>query len=123
MYRWGIVTGIQGIRRILVETRGVTAHAGTTPHAMRKDAMDAAARIMASIRELAADKDDVLRLTFGKIDAFPNSPGTVADRVCLTVDLRHPQKKVMDEVEALIRSVAVDKARPCGASVQVDLKR
>jgi len=115
----GVVTGIQGIRRILIETRGVTAHAGTTPHAMRKDALDAAARIMVAMRESAKDRDDVLRLTFGKIDAFPNSPGTVTDRVSLTIDLRHPQKEVMDEVEVLIRSVAADEARPCDASVQV----
>ncbi|MCY3606785.1 MAG: M20 family metallo-hydrolase [Gammaproteobacteria bacterium] len=115
----GIVKGIQGVRRIQVEILGETAHAGTTPQALRKDALDGAARIMVSLRSLTKDDDDILRLTFGRIDSFPNSPGTVTDKVRLTIDLRHPDKAVMDKVEGLIREVATAQAHPCRTEVRV----
>src|SRR5205807_9604198 len=35
----GVVTGIQGTRRFVVEVRGENAHAGTTPRRRRKDAL------------------------------------------------------------------------------------
>ena len=117
-YRVGIVQGIQGIRRIILEISGETAHAGTTPHSVRKDALVAATRIMAALHPLTESSEDILRLTFGRIEVFPNSPNTVPDKVHLTVDLRHPQHNVIEEVTARVRSVCEAERGPCTATVE-----
>ncbi len=115
----GVVTGIQGVRRIKVEIAGETAHAGTTPHAMRKDALEAAVRIMAALHPLTQKPDDILRLTFGKIDVHPNSPSTVSDRAELIIDLRHPDMEHINAVTDQIRVATKKHSAPCDASVDV----
>ena len=52
----GVVTGIQGLRWFNVEVTGKTDHAGTTPLALRKDAVrDSIAKRRAQIESSLAD--------------------------------------------------------------------
>ena len=113
----GVVTGVQGQRKFVVEIEGETAHAGTTPHAMRRDALHAAARFMTALHPLTQTEEDVLRLTFGRIEVLPNVPNTVPERARLTIDLRHPETAELDRVEAAIASAAASSA-PCTARVR-----
>lgn len=113
----GIVTGIQGIRRLIMTFTGRSAHAGTTPHPMRSDALVAASRAMVAAHPLT-EGDEALRLTFGRIELAPNSPNTVPAHVAVTVDLRHPQAAVLDEVSARLDRIAQDKRGPCEATVK-----
>jgi len=115
----GVVTGIQGIRRIRVEFRGKTAHAGTTPHRLRKDALTAATKFMARLHPLTEAREDVLRLTVGRIDVFPNSPNTVPNLVKLTIDLRHPEESALNEATNRIREAAISVDGECESVVEI----
>ncbi|WP_372617832.1 M20 family metallo-hydrolase [Falsiroseomonas sp.] len=113
----GVVDGIQGSRWFLVEIFGRTDHAGTTPLAMRKDAVQDMLRAIAALNELTHDPDDVLRFTVGRIEVSPNSPNTVADRVRFTIDLRHPDRAVLLARGDAIEGVVQGALRTCTATV------
>jgi len=91
----GIVTGIQGSRWFVVELTGKTDHAGTTPLALRQDAVQDMVRAINALNLLTRDPKDVLRFTVGRIEVSPNTSNTVADKVRFTIDLRHPEKEVL----------------------------
>ena len=103
----GIVTGIQGSRWFLVELLGASAHAGTAPVSMRRDAVQDMVRAIGALNALMDDPDDVVRFTVAKIEVEPNSSNSVAERVRFTIDFRHPEAAVLtargDAIEATIR--------------------
>jgi beta-ureidopropionase / N-carbamoyl-L-amino-acid hydrolase len=104
----GVVTGIQGSRWFTVTLTGETAHAGTTPQALRRDAVQDMVRAIDALNELMHDPADVLRFTVGRIMVEPNTSNSVADRASFTIDFRHPDKDVLlargDAVESVVRS-------------------
>lgn len=104
----GVVTGIQGIRRLLIEIRGREAHAGTTPRAMRRDALSAAVGAISKMEVAiaAADAEDLLRFTVGMLTVSPNSTNTIPGTVRFTIDLRHRSDQSLKEAAALIEGLA-----------------
>jgi N-carbamoyl-L-amino-acid hydrolase len=106
----GIVTGIQGLRWFNVEVSGKTDHAGTTPLALRKDAVRDSIAIINALTELTHDPNDVTRFTVGRMLVTPNSPNSVASHVLFSVDIRHPDPQTItrlgDAVEPLARKAA-----------------
>ncbi|WP_424134066.1 M20 family metallo-hydrolase [Roseomonas chloroacetimidivorans] len=104
----GVVTGIQGSRWFVVELRGATAHAGTAPLSLRKDAVQDMIRAVSALNALMTDPTDVLRFTVGRIEVSPNTSNSVADLVRFTIDFRHPDKDMLitngDAIEPTIRS-------------------
>src|SRR6185503_147759 len=111
----GVVTGIQGSRRYIVETAGEEAHAGTTPRAARKDAFAAATRIAAAMYEATTDADDTLRFTIGRVDVQPGSPNTVPGTASFTIDMRHPSNDVLEAHEKKLKEIVAGRAAPCTA--------
>src|SRR4051812_44393794 len=106
----GVVTGIQGLRWFNVEVFGKTDHAGTTPLALRKDAVRDAIAIINALTELTRDPQDVTRFTVGRMLVTPNSPNSVASHVLFSVDIRHPDpatiRRLGEAVEPLARRTA-----------------
>ncbi len=104
-----VVDGVQGLRWFSIEILGEAAHAGTTPRALRHDALRAANLMLARLYEAAEDAEDLLRFTVGRFEVLPGSPNTVPDRVYFTIDLRHPQAEAIEwmtgEIEAAAQSV------------------
>jgi len=113
----GVVTGIQGSRRYIVEALGEEAHAGTTPRANRKDAFAAATRIAAAMYEATADADDTLRFTIGRVEVHPGSPNTVPGKASFTIDMRHPQDVVLEAHEKKLLDIVAARAAPCIARI------
>ncbi len=93
----GVVTGIQGSRWFMVTVTGASAHAGTTPVSLRRDALQAAVRAINALNGLMADPLDQLRFTIGSLTVEPGSSNSVAGRVRFTIDLRHPEHAVLTE--------------------------
>ena len=114
----GVVTGIQGSRRYIVETDGEEAHAGTTPRAARKDAFAAVTRIAAAMYEATTDRDDTLRFTIGRVEVHPGSPNTVPGKATFTIDMRHPQDAVLEAHEKTLRDIVAGRAAPCSAKIE-----
>lgn len=91
----GVVTGIQGSRWFTVTLSGETAHAGTTPLRLRRDAVQDMVRAITALNALMDDPDDVLRFTVGRITVEPNTSNSVAGKARFTIDLRHPDAAVL----------------------------
>jgi beta-ureidopropionase / N-carbamoyl-L-amino-acid hydrolase len=119
----GVVTGIQGARWYVVEVTGEAGHAGTAPLRGRKDALQAAVRMIAALQELMHDPDDRLRFTVGRLQVEPNSPNTVPASVTFSIDFRHPEARVLDERGGQIAAVCKAKAGPCEVTVSETFNR
>jgi N-carbamoyl-L-amino-acid hydrolase len=95
----GVVTGVQGMRWYEVTLVGREAHTGATPMTMRRNALLGAARLITAADEVARAHAPLAVGTVGLIEAKPNSRNVVPGEVFLTVDLRHPQREVLDRME------------------------
>ncbi len=113
----GIVTGIQGSRWFTVTLTGDTAHAGTTPLALRRDAVQDMVRAIAALNALMHDPQDVLRFTVGRIAVEPNTSNSVANRASFTIDFRHPDKDVLLARGDAIAGVVQAAVRDAGVTV------
>ncbi|WP_313997235.1 allantoate deiminase [uncultured Paenibacillus sp.] len=91
----GIVETIAGQRRYVVTLTGETNHAGTTPMAMRKDAMAGAAEMMLMLERAALKAGDPLVATVGRLRPVPNIPNVIAGLVTFTVDIRHTSETLL----------------------------
>lgn len=109
----GVVTGIQGCRWFEVEVLGEARHAGSTPLSVRKDALQAALRIVAKLNAWTADSTDTTRFTVGRFGVQPNSPNTVADRVQFSIDLRHPDSETLHRLGAGVEGIVREHSSPC----------
>ncbi len=89
----GVVTSIVGQSRFTVTFRGQANHAGTTPMALRRDALAAAARWI-GIVERCARATPGLVATVGSIQAFPGAGNCVPGEVRASLDVRHAENEV-----------------------------
>jgi N-carbamoyl-L-amino-acid hydrolase len=118
----GVVTGIQGRRRFLVEVQGEDAHAGTMPRRRRRDALSSALAIVAALERLMDDPADVVRFTVGRFVVSPNAPSVVPGHVLFTIDFRHPEADALARLGDQVEPVCRANAGPCSVTVnQVSL--
>jgi N-carbamoyl-L-amino-acid hydrolase len=113
----GVVTGIQGSRWFVVELTGKTDHAGTTPLALRRDAVQDMLRAVTALNALMHDPTDTLRFTVGRIEVNPNTSNSVADKVRFTIDFRHPDAAVLRARGDAIAGVVQAAMRDCAVEV------
>lgn len=113
----GIVTGIQGTRRYTIEVSGEEAHAGTTPHAHRKDALFAAVDMIAALRGLMHDDEDKVRFTIGRLVVSPNGSAVVPAHVLFTIDFRYPDDGALARLGDQIGRICRENAGPCDVTV------
>ena len=114
----GAVTGIQGTRWFEVEVNGRSAHAGTTPMSRRADAMSAAIDIIGDLRRVAVDPEDRLRFTIGRVNVVPNTPNTIPEQVRFTIDMRHPEQRVLEDCTKDIVARCTGTSGGCTVSVR-----
>ena len=95
----GIVTGVQGVRWYEATITGRESHAGTTPMPRRADAMAACARLAVEVQEIALAHAPTAVGTVGRIEVEPNSINVIPGVVRMTVDLRHHDDAVLQDME------------------------
>ncbi|HEF5869996.1 TPA: Zn-dependent hydrolase [Burkholderia cenocepacia] len=116
----GVVTAGQGQRWYEVTLTGVDAHAGTTPMAFRRDALVGAARMISFIEVLGRRYAPDARATVGMIEARPNSRNTVPGGCFFTVEFRHPDDAVLDELDAALRVELARVADETGLGARIE---
>lgn len=116
----GVVEGIQGTRWLEVVIEGQVAHAGTTPLADRRDAMAVAAAVIARLQATVMPSDADARLTVGRLTLAPGAVNVIPGEVTFSIDLRHPNGREIDRLEAEIGALAAETAASggCRASVR-----
>jgi N-carbamoyl-L-amino-acid hydrolase len=95
----GIVTGVQGMRWYEVTVKGQESHTGATPMGLRKNALLGASRMIEAIHQVGMKHLPGVA-SVGLIENRPNSRNVVPGEVFFTVDLRHPDEAVLDQMEA-----------------------
>jgi N-carbamoyl-L-amino-acid hydrolase len=94
----GIVTGAQA--QVWWDARivGQDSHAGTTPPDARKDALVAAARVIALVDARMRECGDDGRGTVGYLKVVPNSRNVVPGEVLFSVEFRHPDSAAIERL-------------------------
>jgi N-carbamoyl-L-amino-acid hydrolase len=115
----GVVEGIVGITWSEVTADGRADHAGPSPMPLRRDALVAAARIIAGVDDIARTVEGAVG-TVGRIAAEPNVINTIPGRVTMSVDLRHPDPATLDRLFAGLERLTQDIAAATGVTIAVN---
>ena len=83
----GVVLGTKGVERHAITFHGQEAHSGSTPMAVRRDALAAAAKLALEIRAIAGKHPDAV-CTMGSVKTFPGIVTAVVGRCEATLDQR-----------------------------------
>jgi N-carbamoyl-L-amino-acid hydrolase len=122
----GVVTGVLGVRWYDCVVTGMEAHAGPTPMALRKDALQVATRLMQEVvacahRHPQANGQNHGRGTVGMVQVFPNSRNVIPGNVKFSIDLRNASEALCDEMDADIRGVAARLSAESGLPIDIKL--
>jgi N-carbamoyl-L-amino-acid hydrolase len=115
----GVVTGIQGIRWFEATIRGQDAHTGATPMNLRKNALLGAARLVEHADMIARKHAPHAVGTVGRLEVKPNSPNVVPGEVFFTIDLRHPDPSVLDEMQEAWTAAAYAVTDELGLEIEI----
>jgi len=116
----GVVTGVLGLRWYDCEVVGMEAHAGPTPMALRKDALQIATRIMQETVAIAHKYPPYGRGTVGFVQNFPNSRNVIPGRVKFSIDLRNVDSERLDAMDKEIRDFIAKTAADSGLKISIE---
>jgi allantoate deiminase len=94
----GVVTAINGARRLNCQFVGEAGHAGTVPMSHRKDALAAAAEWMVFIEQTTPKHSPQLVATVGTLQCSPGAVNVIPGDVALTLDVRGPEDLPLAEL-------------------------
>ncbi|MCB9539684.1 MAG: M20 family metallo-hydrolase [Myxococcales bacterium] len=116
----GVVEGVQGIAWWAITLSGRSAHAGTTPMALRRDPGVVAARLHVLVDALARSGrfGAQMRATVGRVAPHPGLVNIVPSQVELTLDLRNPDDDQMARAEDAIFAELDAMAAAAGVTVE-----
>ena len=117
----GVVDTITGLYRFRVTVEGRTDHAGTTPMDLRRDALQAAVHISSEMTRIVAERGRPAVVTNGWWDVQPGAWNIVPGLVHFSVDLRHPDERVKQELAAAIRGRGEDIATSRGVGIEYEV--
>ncbi|MFC0268482.1 allantoate amidohydrolase [Kushneria aurantia] len=105
----GVVTSIAGARRFEISLGGRAGHAGTTPFALRHDALCGASEAVIAIEALARAADDVVA-TVGQLSVTPGAVNVIPAGVTMSLDIRSDRDtsrdRVIEAIEETIGNIA-----------------
>jgi N-carbamoyl-L-amino-acid hydrolase len=115
----GVVTGVLGIRWYDCVVTGMEAHAGPTPMALRKDALQVASKLMQEVVACAHRHPPHGRGTVGMVQVHPNSRNVIPGRVKFSIDLRNATDALCEAMDADIRAVAAQFSAESGLPIEI----
>ena len=110
----GVVTAINGARRLNCRFVGMAGHAGTVPMSHRQDALAAAAQWMVYIEAQTRQRDPQLVATVGTLQCHPGAVNVIPGEVALTLDVRGPEDQMLASLLADLLSGGETIARQRG---------
>lgn len=117
----GIVTGITGIRHTEVTLSGEQNHAGAFPMDLRRDAMQGFVEIAGRVVDHAHRLGRPAVTTIGRCVAEPNLPAVIPGRVTFTIDSRHPEQAVAEEMQGVQRDIIAEVAGRRGLKAEMKI--
>src|SRR5277367_928135 len=101
----GVVLGTKGVERHAITFLGQEAHSGSTPMAVRRDALAAAAKLALEIRPIARKHPDAVA-TMGSVKTFPGIVTAVVGRCETTLDMRDLDAGILASMLAEARTAS-----------------
>ena len=101
----GVVTCVLGMVHYRIRTHGQADHAGTTPMKYRKDALYAAAQLLVHLHQRLDALDPALVYTTGEVKCHPCVHTVIPDEVDFSLDARHEDPKVIQQVVEIITTM------------------
>ena len=127
----GVVESIAGSHNYRVRLGGRANHAGTTPMALRRDALAAAAEIILAVERIAGRADRLSAVaTVGRIVCAPNAANVIPGQVEFSIDVRDvtdgaiasAADAILREIDIVVRRRNVDRmVEPTGSSAPRDM--
>lgn len=102
----GVVTAINGARRLTCCFTGEAGHAGTVPMAHRHDALTAAAQWIAFVEQKTRESGPEQVATVGTLQCEPGAVNVIPGAVTLTLDIRSPD----DDRREMLLNALLDEA-------------
>lgn len=115
----GLVVGGYTAHGMNVIFRGTTAHSGPTPMAQRQNALVGAAKFIAAINDIGWQFAPIGKSTATRIQAWPNKPGILPDYAEASVDMRHRDPEVTDQMVALAHAALKKATEEAAVEVEV----
>ncbi len=116
----GVVTGVLGLRWYDCVVTGMESHAGPTPMALRKDALQVATRIMQETVALAHKYPPYGRGTVGFVQVHPNSRNVIPGTVKFSIDLRNVDNERLDAMDKELRAFIKKTSAESGLSISIE---
>ena len=110
----GVVTGGYYSHALNCIFRGECAHTGPTEMKKRRNAMIGAAYFLAAVNDIGWDYEPVGRASASRMQIWPNRFGILPEYAEVTVDMRHKDRAVTDEMVEKTRAAlarAADRAQ------------
>lgn len=115
----GVVTCVLGMFNYRVRFFGQADHAGTTPMHKRQDALYAAAQALCYLhQEIDKLNRPELVYTTGEIVCHPNVHTVIPDFVDFSIDVRHEDPQLRQQVLDIVKSVADREWARCKCEVE-----
>ena len=116
----GVVPGVLGIRWFDCTVTGMEAHAGPTPMALRRDALQVATQLMQEVVAGALRHGPHGRGTVGMVQVFPNSRNVIPGRVKFSIDVRNMTDALVEQQAQDIRELAARLQAQTGLSIHIE---
>lgn len=107
----GVVTCVLGMVNYRIRTYGQADHAGTTPMNYRQDALYSAAKVLQYLHDELDKLDPQLVYTTGEIKCHPCVHTVIPDHVDFSIDARHEDPKVIQQVVDVIKNMPKEVAK------------
>ncbi len=117
----GVVQGVLGIRWFDCTVTGMEAHAGPTPMALRKDALQVATHLMQEVVASALRHKPHGRGTVGMVQVFPNSRNVIPGRVKFSMDLRNSTDALVDQQVTEVKAYAAKLSTETGLKIEIEM--
>jgi N-carbamoyl-L-amino-acid hydrolase len=114
------VTGIAGIRRFSVVVSGEVNHAGTTPMALRKDGLIAAAYLIVDAEKIICQEKNAVG-TVGYISVSPNMANVVPGPVELIAEVRSIDPATIERIGENLKRRAAEIADERQTPISMEL--
>ncbi len=115
----GVVQGVLGIRWFDCTVTGMEAHAGPTPMALRKDALQVATYLMQEIVAAALRHKPHGRGTVGMVHVHPNSRNVIPGQVRFSIDLRNATDALVDTMADEVKAFAAKLSKDSGLPIEI----
>ena len=118
----GVVESVQGLHWLDVSVSGQDAHAGTTPMELRRDTIQASARILVAINELSHKHAPDARVSVGYIKPHTDGVSTICGQTDFVIDIRHPDQHILNQLMEDCRNLCTREAQSHQCKATVNLR-